>query len=216
MGRLSPERQASLPEHATHAGRRHRHQAARGHARRRAHPTGPVLRRCRHASGVRWRRSSDASGSAPAALEQVEHPGQYLPPRACWARASSSRGARRERCRRSTTSAAIAARGCARRPQGRFAGSIQCPYHAWTYGLDGRLLGAPHMEEVPHFRKEDYPLHRVHADALGRAHLPLARQGAAAARSISSPASRRSSAPGACRTFVSAIASSTTCARTGS
>jgi Rieske 2Fe-2S family protein len=49
-------------------------------------------------------------------------------------------------------------------PSGAFAGSIQCPYHAWTYALDGRLIGAPHMDEVPHFRKEDYPLHRVHAD----------------------------------------------------
>jgi Rieske 2Fe-2S family protein len=47
---------------------------------------------------------------------------------------------------------------------GQFAGSIQCPYHAWTYDLDGRLIGAPHMEEVPHFRKPDYPLLRVHAD----------------------------------------------------
>ena len=45
---------------------------------------------------------------------------------------------------------------------GAFAGSIQCPYHAWTYALDGRLIGAPHMDDVPHFRKEDYPLHRVH------------------------------------------------------
>jgi len=47
---------------------------------------------------------------------------------------------------------------------GVFAGSIQCPYHAWTYDLDGRLIGAPHMDEVPHFRKEEYPLHQVHAD----------------------------------------------------
>ena len=47
---------------------------------------------------------------------------------------------------------------------GHFPGSIQCPYHAWTYALDGRLIGAPHMDEVPHFRKEDYPLHAVHAD----------------------------------------------------
>jgi Rieske 2Fe-2S family protein len=48
--------------------------------------------------------------------------------------------------------------------RGTFPGSIQCPYHAWTYALDGRLIGAPHMDEVPHFRKEDYPLHAVGAD----------------------------------------------------
>lgn len=39
--------------------------------------------------------------------------------------------------------------------------TIQCPYHAWTYGLDGRLIGAPHMDEVPGFDKADYPLHPV-------------------------------------------------------
>ena len=48
--------------------------------------------------------------------------------------------------------------------EGSFAGAIQCPYHAWTYDLDGRLIGAPHMDEVPHFDKAAYPLHRVHAD----------------------------------------------------
>jgi Rieske 2Fe-2S family protein len=39
--------------------------------------------------------------------------------------------------------------------------AIQCPYHAWTYGLDGRLIGAPHMDEVPGFEKTDYPLQPV-------------------------------------------------------
>jgi Rieske 2Fe-2S family protein len=47
---------------------------------------------------------------------------------------------------------------------GRFAGSIQCPYHAWTYGLDGELRGAPHMDGSPGFRREDFPLHAVRAD----------------------------------------------------
>jgi Rieske 2Fe-2S family protein len=39
--------------------------------------------------------------------------------------------------------------------------TIQCPYHAWTYGLDGRLIGAPHMDELPGFDKADYPLRSV-------------------------------------------------------
>jgi len=41
------------------------------------------------------------------------------------------------------------------------ASAIQCPYHAWTYGLDGRLIGAPHMDDVPGFNKADYSLHAV-------------------------------------------------------
>ncbi len=45
--------------------------------------------------------------------------------------------------------------------RGRLPGSIQCPYHAWTYGLDGRLLGAPHMQDTPGFDKRDHPLHPV-------------------------------------------------------
>jgi Rieske 2Fe-2S family protein len=47
--------------------------------------------------------------------------------------------------------------------RGRFKGSIQCEYHAWTYDLDGRLIGAPHMEGSAHFRKEDFPLLSVGA-----------------------------------------------------
>jgi len=44
---------------------------------------------------------------------------------------------------------------------GRFSASIQCPYQAWTYGLDGKLIGAPLMDEVFEFDKSDYPLHAV-------------------------------------------------------
>jgi glycine betaine catabolism A len=44
---------------------------------------------------------------------------------------------------------------------GRFSETIQCPYHAWTYSLDGRLLGAPSSGEIEGFSKADYPLHRV-------------------------------------------------------
>ncbi|PYK46327.1 MAG: (2Fe-2S)-binding protein, partial [Verrucomicrobia bacterium] len=42
--------------------------------------------------------------------------------------------------------------------QNGHAAAIQCPYHAWTYALDGRLLGAPHMDETPRFNKAEYPL----------------------------------------------------------
>jgi Rieske 2Fe-2S family protein len=41
------------------------------------------------------------------------------------------------------------------------ASALQCPYHGWTYGLDGRLIGAPHMDEVPGFAKAKYSLHTV-------------------------------------------------------
>jgi len=44
---------------------------------------------------------------------------------------------------------------------GTLATSIQCPYHAWTYSLDGQLIGAPHMKEVEGFDKRDYSLHIV-------------------------------------------------------
>lgn len=38
---------------------------------------------------------------------------------------------------------------------------LQCPYHAWTYGLDGRLVGAPHMDEAESFEKGAFGLHPV-------------------------------------------------------
>jgi Rieske 2Fe-2S family protein len=47
---------------------------------------------------------------------------------------------------------------------GTFPGSIQCPYHAWTYDLEGRLIGAPHMEDVEGFDRRHFPLRAAAAD----------------------------------------------------
>jgi Rieske 2Fe-2S family protein len=46
-----------------------------------------------------------------------------------------------------------------REASGHFSETVQCPYHAWTYTIDGRLIGAPHMQDVEGFNKDDYPLH---------------------------------------------------------
>ncbi|MCX7861001.1 MAG: aromatic ring-hydroxylating dioxygenase subunit alpha [Chloroflexus sp.] len=42
--------------------------------------------------------------------------------------------------------------------QGRLGESIVCPYHAWTYRLDGTLAAARYMQDAPGFRREDWPL----------------------------------------------------------
>ena|SRR5579872_7283151 len=47
---------------------------------------------------------------------------------------------------------------------------IQCPYHAWTYKLDGTLGGCPDMEtyfEGTAFEKKDYPLYPVKLELWG-------------------------------------------------
>ncbi len=47
---------------------------------------------------------------------------------------------------------------------GTFPGRIQCPYHAWTYGLDGALLAAPQMDDAPGFNKGELALKPVACD----------------------------------------------------
>jgi Rieske 2Fe-2S family protein len=44
-------------------------------------------------------------------------------------------------------------------PSGRLGARIQCPYHAWSYGLDGQLVGVPNLREIEGFDKADFPLH---------------------------------------------------------
>jgi choline monooxygenase len=45
--------------------------------------------------------------------------------------------------------------------------TIQCPYHAWTYGLDGSLRSAPRSEEIAGFPQEELGLCRVAVDSWG-------------------------------------------------
>jgi glycine betaine catabolism A len=61
-------------------------------------------------------------------------------------------------------------------PEGHFVDRIQCPYHAWTYDLGGRLLAAPHMP--PAFCRDDYPLRRAGCDVWdGHVFIFLGRDG---------------------------------------
>ena len=46
-------------------------------------------------------------------------------------------------------------------------GSIVCPYHAWTYSLDGRLIATPHQLESADFDMGDYSLYGVAAGEWG-------------------------------------------------
>jgi choline monooxygenase len=45
--------------------------------------------------------------------------------------------------------------------------TLQCPYHAWTYGLDGRLRAAPRSEEEPDFPQDELGLVPVAIDTWG-------------------------------------------------
>ena len=93
---------------------------------------------------------------------EIPGPGDYLRPRAAGESLIAVRGKdagtdRRARafynvCRHRGTRICTEERG-------HLAGGLTCPYHGWTYGLDGALLGAPLMGEVAWFDKADYPLH---------------------------------------------------------
>jgi Rieske 2Fe-2S family protein len=82
-----------------------------------------------------------------------------------------------------TTTGALAAhfnvcrhRGCqlvldgacgASQARGHFAGAIRCPYHSWTYTLDGALRAAPFLDGAAGLRREELSLHPVGVDTWG-------------------------------------------------
>ncbi|TWP35483.1 aromatic ring-hydroxylating oxygenase subunit alpha [Leekyejoonella antrihumi] len=39
--------------------------------------------------------------------------------------------------------------------------AFQCPYHAWTYDLDGKLIAAPNLTSMPDIDRVEYGLHHV-------------------------------------------------------
>ncbi len=43
-------------------------------------------------------------------------------------------------------------------------GPIRCPYHSWSYGLDGKLLSAPHLDS---FAKDEFSLYPVGVESWG-------------------------------------------------
>ncbi len=40
--------------------------------------------------------------------------------------------------------------------------AFQCPYHAWTYDLDGKLIAAPNLTKMPDIDRQEYGLKKVH------------------------------------------------------
>jgi phenylpropionate dioxygenase-like ring-hydroxylating dioxygenase large terminal subunit len=46
-------------------------------------------------------------------------------------------------------------------------GTLQCPYHAWTYGLDGALRAAPRSDLEPRFERHELGLRAVAVDTWG-------------------------------------------------
>jgi phenylpropionate dioxygenase-like ring-hydroxylating dioxygenase large terminal subunit len=51
--------------------------------------------------------------------------------------------------------------GCGRRE------TLQCPYHAWTYDLDGSLRKAPRSDREPDFDRSEWSLHPARIDTWG-------------------------------------------------
>ena len=41
---------------------------------------------------------------------------------------------------------------------------FKCRYHAWSYDLDGQLVGTPNVDEDEQFLRDDYPLHAIGAE----------------------------------------------------
>lgn len=95
--------------------------------------------------------------------DEVPGTGDYLVRDISWASRSSWCATGMVSCGPSTTS--VAHRGTRLlddEPAGGHLGkALKCPYHAWSYDFDGRLLATPNVHEDEQFERSDYPLHSI-------------------------------------------------------
>ena len=102
----------------------------------------------------------------------------------------------------SPTSAGTVATSCWPAGRRRVRGVVQCPYHAWTYELDGSLRLAPHFGDVPNFDRRGHGPAARRARRVGRLGLRQRRRAAPAVRASTSArsatSSRRGGATGSC------------------
>ncbi|MEZ5929941.1 MAG: Rieske (2Fe-2S) protein [Parvularculaceae bacterium] len=53
---------------------------------------------------------------------------------------------------------------------GNCGSQITCPYHAWTFQLDGQLTGVPYLEDYENFDRADHGLIPIGSRHLYRLH----------------------------------------------
>ena len=128
-------------------------------ARRRRFPRGATRRPS--STRARWTASSLRAGTSWRGPIELAEPGSYLavdtvPGPVLLLRDGEGRiGAFANSCRH---------RGARLLDGHGRCRTIVCPYHAWTYGPDGRLLGAPGMQDRPGFDRADWGLTPVRAE----------------------------------------------------
>ena len=65
------------------------------------------------------------------------------------------------------------------------ANRIVCPYHAWTYGTDGQLIGAPYMDKTACFNKKEHSLAAIRCEIwFGWVYVTLNEQAAPVSESL--------------------------------
>ena len=118
----------------------------------------------------------ETTGSAPCSPPTSRPPAPSRPSRS-GGRASSSPADATARSTPTSTSAATAGARLCTEDKGAVRRSFQCPYHAWTYGLDGKLIAAPNIGEMPDVDRVEFGLNRVHVrEWLGYVWLCLAEE----------------------------------------